>query len=652
MKQYLSIAFLLISGILFGQETKYENYNWNATPEVLQNDTVNAVNGVKFTYERRIKELYINKDDIFEEINIFHRRIKVETNNAIDNFNKIYVPVNNVIAIINIKARFISSGGKITELERENIKEVKNLENKGDYRIFAIEGIEIGGEIEYFYTLRTKLDAFQSIWMQGAEPRMNVVVILTFPSKLDYLIKSYNGFPDFTTEKDDKAGITIIQAKTGYIPALAEEKFTNYRANLMRYEYTLAYNSYNSVLRSYSWSKVSNNMYNSFYQLSKSEQKAVNDLIKKLEIKSSIDEQKVRAVENWTKTEISISDAITNNPALDEIIEYKQTSKSGATRLLVALLNNLNIPFELVLTCDKTEREFDPDFNCWNFLDDYLIYFPDIDQYIVPDDPNIRLGVNAFNYQGEYGLFLHPVKYNEKLGSMAYRIKKLPVMPYSKSIDSLMVKVTCDFNQLKTDVVIHRELSGAPGYTFQSFWESLNEERHKEIITEVFDLGDKNNNIRSYKVFNGFRTDIGIRPIIFDVNLTANSLVESAGNDFILNIGKTIGTQSEMYQTSKRKLPVNIQFTHAFYRKIEFDIPEGYKVINLEEIIMKTEMVENGKVSAYFTSWHEQIGNTVYIYSHEVYPELEYPVSSFNDFREVINAAADFNKKKLIITPL
>jgi len=76
-------------------------------------------------------------------------------------------------------------------------------------------------------------------------------------------------------------------------------------------------------------------MYNSFYQLSKGEQKAVNDLIKKLEIKSSIDEQKVRAVENWTKTEISISDAITNNPALDEIIEYKQTSKSGATRYLL-----------------------------------------------------------------------------------------------------------------------------------------------------------------------------------------------------------------------------------------------------------------------------------------------------------------------------
>ena len=67
---------------------------------------------------------------------------------------------------------------------------------------------------------------------------------------------------------------------------------------------------------------------------------------------------------------------------------------------------------------------------------------------------------------------------------------------------------------------------------------------------------------------------------------------------------------------------------------------------------MRAEMVENGKVSAYFTSWYEQTGNTIYIYSREVYPELEYPVSSFNEFREVINASADFNKKKLIITAL
>ncbi|HNX65764.1 MAG TPA: hypothetical protein PKH02_02725, partial [Bacteroidales bacterium] len=192
----------------------------------------------------------------------------------------------------------------------------------------------------------------------------------------------------------------------------------------------------------------------------------------------------------------------------------------------------------------------------------------------------------------------------------------------------------------------------ALGYSIQSFWESIVEERHKDLISELFDMGDKNTNILSFKVLNGSRPDIGVRPLIFDVNLTANSLIESAGNDFIINIGKTIGTQSEMYQTKERKQPIDIQFAHHFYRRIEFSIPKGYKVSNPTDLIMNVEMVENGKVSAFFTSWYEQAGNTLYIYSREAYPEIEYPVSSFNQFRSVVNAAADFNKKKLIITPL
>lgn len=652
MKPYLLIIFLFVSGILAGQETKYDKYTWSTIPEAIKNDTVKPVDGTKLIFERRIKEIYVNKDNMFEEINVFHRRIKVETHNAIDNNNKIYVPLSNVIEILNIKARFISPVGKITELAQENIKEVKNLENKGDYKIFAVEGIEIGGEIEYFYTVRSKFGAYQTNWMQGEAPRMNVEVIFTFPSKLEYLIKSYNGFPDFTTLKDDKTGITVMQAKADYIPPVAEEKYANYKANIMRYEYTLAYNSFNSTLRSYSWSKVSNNVYSNFSNLSKSETTAINELAKKLELKNASVQQKIRAVENWIKSEISISDAITNTPSLDEMIENKQASKFGTVRLFVALFTRLEIPYELVMACNKTERKFDPDFNGWNYLSDYLIYFPETDQYIVPDDPNIRLGINAFNYQGEYGLFLHPIKYNEKLGSMAYQIKKLPVQPCSQSMDSMLIKITLDFNQLKTDVDIHRKMSGALGYSLQSFWENIPEDRHKELMSEVFDMGDKNTSILTYKVGNGSRNDIGIRPLVLDVDLTANSLIESAGNDFILNIGKTIGTQSEMYQTSKRKLPVDIEFEHSFFRKIEFNVPKGYKVSNIDEINMKTEMAYNGKVSACFTSWYEQSGNTIYVYSREVYPELEYPVSSYNEFRKVVNASADFNKKKLIITPL
>ena len=327
MKQYLLPVFLLVSCMLSAQETKYDKYSWEPSPPVIQNDTVKAVDGVRITFERRIKEVYVNKENNFEEINVFHRRIKLDTHNAIDNYNKIYVPFNDVIELLNIKARFISAGGKITEMGQESIKEVRNLENKGDFKIFAVEGIEIGGEIEYFYTLRNKFHSFQSFRMQGTEPRMNVEVIFTFPSKLDYIVKSYNGFPDFSSETDEKAGIRVMRASTGYIPAIADEKYANYNAGMMRYEYTLAYNSYSSVLRTYSWSKVAAKIYGNIFPLAKGEASAINSLAKRLEIKDGTSEQKIRAAENWIKTEISVSDAITEDPSLDDLLGVQTNFK-------------------------------------------------------------------------------------------------------------------------------------------------------------------------------------------------------------------------------------------------------------------------------------------------------------------------------------
>ena len=71
-----------------------------------------------------------------------------------------------------------------------------------------------------------------------------------------------------------------------------------------------------------------------------------------------------------------ITEELPAAPAIDDMLKYKQTTKYGMTRLMVAFLNELDINFEMVISCNQTERRFDPDFNGWNYLDDYLIYFP------------------------------------------------------------------------------------------------------------------------------------------------------------------------------------------------------------------------------------------------------------------------------------
>ena len=55
----------------------------------------------------------------------------------------------------------------------------------------------------------------------------------------------------------------------------------------MRYEFTLAYNNYNSLFRTYSFSKISANLYGNIYELGKSEKSAVKSVIKKLKLAGS-----------------------------------------------------------------------------------------------------------------------------------------------------------------------------------------------------------------------------------------------------------------------------------------------------------------------------------------------------------------------------
>ncbi len=650
MKHILIYLFLFCSTWLAAQSPEFSGYNWTTFPPAREIDTVKAVSGSVITLERHITDVYANKEDIFEEISIFHRKIRVMTDEAVNDYNKIYVPVSNVIEILDIRARYISPDGKITELPKESIHQVENLDNKGDFKAFAIEGAETGGEIEYYYKLRKKYVPYGTKFMQGEQPRTNVQVIFVYPSKIEYLVKSYNGFPEFSSRTDTLTGKTYLEADAAVIPSLLDEKYATYKANLMRFEFTLAYNNYNSLLRAYSFSKISANLYGNVYEISKSEKAAVKTVIKKLKLAGLDTRQKARKIEDWVKTEIAVSEELTSMPDIVQMIKLKQTTKSGALRIMVALLNEAGLNFEMVATCDKNERTFDPDFNGFNFIDDYLIYFPELHEFIQPENRVYRLGINPSAYQGAFGLFLHPVSHGEKLKTLAYEIKQLPVDPYEKNADTMVVNLTLNLTRLNIDASIYRVFYGEWAASIQSFWGFMNEERHHDIISEIFNMGNQNTTINSYKITHENQSDIAINPLRWNVDLTANSLVELAGKDLIVKIGETIGEQSELYQETKRKLPIVVNEVHSYFRKLIFEIPAGYTVSDLSDLNMNVEMQNNGKLSCCFTSWYEVSGNKLIVYSREYYTENGYPAERFEAFRKVINAAADFNKKTIILT--
>lgn len=646
MKKLLIITVLFIPLFLSAQN-EFESYNWNTIPAQNRADTIKNVDGTVVLLERRITEIYLNAKDIFEEIYVFHKKVKVESHQAVDEQNKIYIPVKDVIDILKIEARFISPNGKITNLKNESIKEVENLENNGNFKTFAIEGAEVGGQIEYYYILRKKLSTYGTVFVQEDVPKGDVAIVYSFPAKLDFKIKSYNGFPDFsrTRIKDN----IYLKANAGYISSLKSEQYAYYKANLQRYEFTLAYNSYASALRTYSWAKACNVIYENLFPLKKNEESAVKTWLKKMKLPESDVESKIRFIENTVKSEISISEDIKQEMDLEDIIKLKQTSKYNAVRLFTALFRAAEINFEVVMTSDMEVTPFDPEFNSYNFLDEYLLYFPSINAFLSPDDPSYRLGMIPSNYQGGYGIFMHPISYNEKINTLAYDIRQIPQATCYNNTDSLFQDITVDIGQAELKAKTRRVFYGDIGRSFQAFWQFTPQDKRDDLMKVVFNMGSENTRIDSYKVSNELPEYIGLKPISWDVESTATSLVENAGDDVIVKIGETIGTQSELYQSTTRKLPVKIDVLRNYYRKIVFNIPDGYMVTNPSDLNMHVELQNNGKTSCIFTSDAKVQGNLLVITSTEYYSESDYPVSRYEEFRNVINASADYNKKTLIL---
>lgn len=648
MRKLFFLLLISLPVLSFSQKTEFNSYTWDTFRSDQKADTIKCVNGAAVTLDRRIFETYLNAENYFEELFVFHRKVKIDSHNALASFNKIYISLENVIEILNIQARFIAPNGKITDLPKESIKQIANLDNEGDYQTFAIEGAEVGGQIEYFYVLRKKFDPESGYYLQDRIPKGNVDIVFAYPSKIEYLVKGYNGFPTFKLDNKNPEK-TYQRAHIDYIPAIEEEKYANYRADIMRFEYTLSYNNFNSMLRKNSWKTGCENTYNNVYDLTKSDKSVAQSLCKQIIQTQANTEQKVRAVENWIKTNISIKKEIPFQKDLTEIVRLKHANSTSAVKLFLSILSAANINFEFVETGNNSARPFDPDFNCTNFLNSYLVYFPEIDQYMIPDDIEYRLGLIPKEFQGQYGLFMHPVSFNDNIRSLAYNVKRIPIQNYSANSDSLFVHLSLNKNQTDIDSKIRRTIKGDLGRIFQNIFQDLSEEKRMNVCQQFFIMGKQNPKITSLSVKNGTPNDIGQSPIVFDLDLQAGELIESAGNDLLFHIGETIGVQAELYQEQSRKLPIHVGILHGYYRKIVFQIPSGYVVANTENLNMNVEMKSGDKTGCIFTSEAEIKGDQLIIISTEYYNDESYPASRYNEFRDVINASADFNKRTILL---
>ncbi|MEY5047111.1 MAG: hypothetical protein RLZZ175_470 [Bacteroidota bacterium] len=642
------VLIILQANFLFAKEFEYEGYDWDKTRKITTLTPVELKEQAIIIKDKRAIEYVYNSKDELESYRLIHKIVRVNSDEAIEAYNKVYISMYDVLNIVDLKVRVLTQSGKTIELNKENIKEVENLDNAGQYKIFAIEGAEKKCEIEYYYIIRTTASYFGRELFQSSYPSKGIDFELISPLNLTFSTKSYNGLSEAIREDTTGKKKQVLKLYTKDLAAFTKEEFAANNANKMYLRYKLSANGKTKLFR---WSDAAQNIYsNVYYWENEKELKSLDKFLKSLNIsKVKTDEEKIILVENYVKNNIGINDDVDKEGYfIETIITKKYASKLGVTRLFAGIFTKLGIKHQLVLTCDRSEEKFDPKFETFSVLDNYLIYFEGVDKYIAPTEYQYRFPLVPYDWTYNSGLLIKPVVAGEMKTAVDV-IKFIPATDYKTSFHNHYLDLSFKPDMQSINVKFKSTMAGHNAVYYQPYYSLISDEKKTEMSEQIVKQSAQDAKILSLSVLN---TDMNISTINhpFDIisDFETSSVVEKAGNKYILKVGELIGRQSELYQDTKRKQEVENDFNRSYTREINITIPDGYTCKNLNDLNLDVYYEDKGDRTMAFTSVYKLEGNVVKVSIQEYYKNIVYPISIFENYRKVINAAADFNKITLV----
>jgi hypothetical protein len=649
MKKFFSLLLmmlLLTTG--FGQKPKYAEFEWDTIPFSSYNLEQYGNENTIVLASKYCAEYYYR--DVTTNLEMFitiHKKYLVLNDQALNEVNKFTISLPENASIVDMNARFITQDGKVTEVSKDRIKTIENEEGSKHSKLFAIEGASVPGIVEYYYIIRRPFIIQNSYYCQWQVPAYNVSFELYSPKNLHFLFKTYNDTPPVEATYAKDSTMLYYSLFLDSVPPMRHERQALNYANYKRITYSLAYNYDYRITRIRTLDEAAAYFYEAYMELDKKEIKLLNNALKKIPLKNLTEEEKIRKIEVWAKNNINFvktSDARASN--LEFILKNNIANANGFARLLIGLYKVANIPFEFVISCDKSDYYFDPDMNTWNYLEDPLLYFPNIKKYIKPDEFEYRLGYFPREYQNNYGLFLRTIRLGD-LESFKQSVRLIEPIPLSANMDTTYVKAAISKSGDQVHYQITKMIYGDNATYYQAYYDLVNDEAKKTIQGFYVKFGD-NAVVDRCIVKNTAQEDVLRKPFLFEAEAHTD-LVSMANDRYIVNIGELIGPQMELYSDKPRQQPIDVRSLHGYHREIEFTIPEGYRCNDISALNMDVILDDGTGISARFTSKAEIVNNVIKVEIVEYYDKIEYPVEMYDAYKAVINAAADFNKVTVVL---
>ncbi len=650
MKRVLiTLVALVLASPLFA-EYEYMRYDWESFRDLKVISAEEQKEGAVFLLDKRCVEVAFEGGSPIT-FNTRHLIVRLNTDYAIESFNKVYVSMTNAIGMVEFKARYISKDGKEHMMDVTNVKDVVNYNNAGPYKIYALEGVEVGGEIEYMYTVKKNWRGFGTESFRSSYDYHKIEFDIVTPEYIRYEAKSYNGLEQM--EEVDYKGYDKkrqLSLKDEFVKGFEEESYSSSNASYPRVEYKFAYNT-GAMFggRMSTWDDAANTFYEMIYSSSPNEKRMAHLLLKTMGYRSEMSmEEKIRLIEGYVKSNFTIRyDAEGDKyETVAGIIKSKVGTDVGIMRLYAALFEQAKVQMEIVMTSDRFEKRFDGDFDSWTYLQHFLIYFPETSNFIAPSSEGSRYGFIPGALCGQDGLFIR--KSDDSPGKMRGEIKWIQESNWKQNMNNLSVSMTFDLNNGIANVKTTHEYLGHSASFLQPYVNYMSAEDKQEEGESLLAIGASDARPRNVRItgFNGEDT-LYRMPLSITGEFTTNSFLEKTCNSYLFKIGEVIGTQYHMYQEEERLTDIALVNPHGFVREINFEVPAGYKVTNLEALNI---FVADDSLSPtmMFKSTYTQQGSNVKVIIEESYQRVTYDKERYEDFRKVMNASADFNKVVLI----
>ena len=644
------VVLFLISTPIFSQESILKDYDWEK--KMLKYETVNKYEKEnEVILNKTIKIEYFPLKEGLTQYFLSHQVIFVNSDDAVNNYNKIYLPSNNDEKLVKCKVRVRLKNGKEFEVNTNDTKEEIDEEKDVKYTYFAVNGLEKGAIIEQFFLFEQTPDLKgKTVFMQGELPIDEFNFNVIYPKHLVFKTKSYNGLIDPTIDTEKYSDKTLLSIVSNNVAALKDDdKFSNWKNNVKMFRFKLDENTVRNTKNIYNFKTFSTNVYENLnLEIDKKSIKSIDDFLKSINESKDL-QATIWSIEDKIKKNINFSTYFDTKENLSKVIESKQANQSELVKLFINSFKKFNIQFEIVFASDRFSVPFDKDFESYENLDEVLFYFPKIDKFLYPTGNSFRIPLIPSELADNNGLFIKTKEYSGVVMPFC-EINKITILDgdYTKDIMNIEVDFTKDLQNpiIKTSI----QFGGYSNVNLQPMKDFVDKEQYQSILKDIAQNYTGSAEFLTLETKNDGLEFMGKLPFTLNVSFEGKNLIKKAAENYLFNIGETIGRQTELYQESSRKLPVEINFPHTYMRKITLILPDNITVKNLDKLMMNTSLTMNNKKEAGFSSTYRKDGNNIIVENAEYYNVVKYPLEYFDTYKSIINAAADFNKLVLVVT--